>query len=582
MKAYKIFYFFILILFTGQALTFGESIEYYYGIIDEITRSKDYGSGIIKLENAIKEHPNEPGFHSNLVYWLINDKQYDRAVILGETFANNFPSDKYVLDSYRCALVNSGWYFFNLKNFQSALRIFYSAAKKYPDDGDSKLGYACTLLELKKYSQAINLLEAGIKNHPDNRHFGQNLAWAYIRYSFDNFDNLGAERLSNYAEKSLEYGDKNNPQLYSSLVNIYTRLKKFTAAENLLNTASLKFPDSIDINLSGFWLLMNSSEWYRENKNYREAVESLKKLYIHADKLKMDYEPGMTFRHLAISRINTSVHQMIEEICPYWKKFTIDELARANSLLASLKKDLPSEIGFITKSLTGHILYREGKTSDASIMLSNAYDDALKIDIAKNFNYSEPVIISFPMRGIYHAGNINSDKYITHMGLNRNCYDISGCDEKGSELIDSKKPHGSVLKEWLGYGRPIFSPVSGRVIEAVDSNPDDKPFPERPGRGNYLYIRDPKGRIFVFYHIKQKSLKVNKDDEINAGRHLADLGNSASTSPHLHFAVYSKDWIVTLPVFFINYTLIDENGKTFMPMGRPGSGKKEMEIIEAR
>ncbi|MCU0847358.1 MAG: peptidoglycan DD-metalloendopeptidase family protein [Spirochaetes bacterium] len=582
MKACKIIFPIIIILFTAKALTFGETIEYYYGVVDDIKRSKDYGSGINKLETAIKEFPNEPGFHSNLVYWFINYKQFDRAIKLGEASVNKFPSDKYVLDSYRCALVNSGWYFFNLKNYESALRNFYTAAKKYPTDGDSKLGYACTLLELKKYRPAITLLEEGIKNHPDNHYFSQNLAWAYLRYSFDNFDNLGAERLSAYAEKSLEYGDRNNPRLYSSLVNIYTKLKKFTVAENLHNSASSRFPDSIDINLSGFWLLINSSEWYRENKKYEEAVESMKKLYIQTEKLKMDYEPGMTYRHLAISRFSTSVHQMIEEICPYWKKFTLEESTRASSLLASLKKDLPSEIGFIMKSLSGHILYREGKTSDAAIMLSNAYDDALKLDIAKNGNYSEPVIISFPMRGIYNAGNINSNKYITHMGLNRNCYDISGSDEKGSEMIDAKKSRGSVLKEWLGYGRPIFSPVNGRVLDAVDTNPDNSPFQERLGRGNYLYIRDPKGRIFVFYHIKQKSLRVKKDDEINAGKQLAELGNSASTSPHLHFAVYSKDWIVTLPVFFINYTLIDENGKTFIPMGRPGSGKKEMEIIESR
>ena len=82
--------------------------------------------------------------------------------------------------------------------------------------------------------------------------------------------------------------------------------------------------------------------------------------------------------------------------------------------------------------------------------------------------------------------------------------------------------------------------------------------------------------------MKKGTVKFNKGDRVKKGAVIGELGNSASTSPHLHFGVYSADWIVSRPVFFVNYTSIKDGKRVFMKSGKPGISNEDYELIEVK
>jgi murein DD-endopeptidase MepM/ murein hydrolase activator NlpD len=113
-----------------------------------------------------------------------------------------------------------------------------------------------------------------------------------------------------------------------------------------------------------------------------------------------------------------------------------------------------------------------------------------------------------------------------------------------------------------------------------DGHPDDRPYTESPGKGNYIDIRTDDGRILHFYHIQRGSAMVKKGERVNNGARIARLGNSSSFTPHLHFGVYSRDWLVSHPVFFTDYHVIENGEKRHVTRGQPSINLENQEIIE--
>ena len=108
---------------------------------------------------------------------------------------------------------------------------------------------------------------------------------------------------------------------------------------------------------------------------------------------------------------------------------------------------------------------------------------------------------------------------------------------------------------------PIFSPVDGLVISLEDKVVDHAPTKESQYHfdGNHVTIRDSRGYLYVFVHNKQHSAWVKPGDPVTAGQKIAELGNTSSTVPHLHFGVWSEDWTVTIPVRFAQYSEITKH-----------------------
>lgn len=98
-------------------------------------------------------------------------------------------------------------------------------------------------------------------------------------------------------------------------------------------------------------------------------------------------------------------------------------------------------------------------------------------------------------------------------------------------------------EDWFCFGTPIKAVAKGKVINVIDSIPDNK----TPGKidykitkynigGNSVYIDMGDGYIAYYAHFKHKSITVKVGDTVDVGTILGMIGNSGqSTAPHLHF-----------------------------------------------
>ena len=77
-------------------------------------------------------------------------------------------------------------------------------------------------------------------------------------------------------------------------------------------------------------------------------------------------------------------------------------------------------------------------------------------------------------------------------------------------------------------GIPIKSPIDGEVTKIAY---------EPGGYGNYLQIRDSKGKYHLFAHL-DKTPKLELGNKIKAGQEIAEVGSSGlSSGPHLHYQI---------------------------------------------
>ncbi|PKL16681.1 MAG: hypothetical protein CVV49_15040 [Spirochaetae bacterium HGW-Spirochaetae-5] len=554
----------------------------YYSIIEKTYQNKKYSEGITSLEKAIKEYPDEANFYSNLIFMYCYDKRFSDAVKLGSSVINRFPDNKYIPESYRWGLAGLGWEKFNSKDFAGSLKIFKSAYDLFPEEKDVLNGYGSALRENKKYNDAVEILEKGYKRFPEDRYIKENLSWSYYHLSEQVHKNGDFAKGEILLKKFFELGDKNNPDVWASYLYRCRGLELYDEGIALLPEARKRFKDHVEIYKAGYWLHWNYTYDRKKYVEYRDMISGIKDLCRYSEEMDLAHESGMSYHHMAVSIAHIYIFDMIERICPYWKKFNDDEKKKSYGLLENFKKNIPVELKFIEHNLTGMILYRENRVNESYAEFEAAYREALKLPFAGKFKYSEPVYIEVPMKGYIASTAVESRKYITHMGLNRNCYDLFGADEAGNQVKKGVDPYRSKLGDWYGFGTSIYSPVDGVVHEMENDNNDDIPFPRSMKRGNFVYLKTEDGSIFNFYHLKKGSVKFKKGDKIRKGAVIGELGNSASTSPHLHFGVYSADWIVSRPVYFINYTSIKDGKRVFIKNGKPGIDNENYELIEVK
>lgn len=552
----------------------------YYRIIDQSYKSKSYGAGIAAMERAVREYPDEPNFFSNLMSFYCHEKRFNDALRVGDGAMRKFPDHGYTRDAYRWALIGLGWQKFEKKEIAASHGLFEKAFKMFPGDGDVINGYGCALREMKEYRKAAGVLEKGLEKFPSHAYIRQNLSWTYLGIADGLIKENRMDEARPFVNKFFELGDANDPNIHANYLYRCSHLRMYAGGRDKLAAAIVKFGLTDDIYKSGFWLIFNSAESRRTSGDFEGAVGELGEMCGFASKKEMPYEHGMTYQHFAVSAAHTGIYSMIETICPYWRKFAAGEKSRAEKLLETLSRTMPPEFAFIRHNLKGHILYRENRVAEAHVELEKAYAGAMALPFAAKFRYGEKVVVPAPLKGVYGAANCLSAKYITHMGLNRHCYDFFGVDAAGNGLKRRVDPAASRLEDWYGFGDAVYSPVGGTVIAAEGGNRDDPPFPKDQGRGNYVQVLGDDNRIYNFFHFMHGSLKVKKGDAVRPGQELAKLGNSSSTSPHLHFSVYSRDWIVTHPVYFTNYRRRSDGA--VVPEGMPGAGKAEPEIIETR
>lgn len=86
------------------------------------------------------------------------------------------------------------------------------------------------------------------------------------------------------------------------------------------------------------------------------------------------------------------------------------------------------------------------------------------------------------------------------------------------------------------FGEPVYSPCTGRIVEALDGLPDlPPPQSDRENlEGNFVIVACD-GAWIVLAHFRQGSVRVQAGDAVAVGDRLGEVGNSGNTDePHLH------------------------------------------------
>lgn len=173
----------------------------------------------------------------------------------------------------------------------------------------------------------------------------------------------------------------------------------------------------------------------------------------------------------------------------------------------------------------------------------------------------QPVVVSLPFAGRWLTRNSPARRVPSHgtdlMGT-RYAIDFVGVDELGRTathtdwrtFLATEPPD-----RYLGFGRPILSPVDGVVVGTHDgeSDHDGRRSPIRLAgyaltqaarvraglaavAGNHVLVACRERRAVVaLVHLRRGSLRVVVGEEVVTGQVLAECGNSGnSTQPHVH------------------------------------------------
>lgn len=86
------------------------------------------------------------------------------------------------------------------------------------------------------------------------------------------------------------------------------------------------------------------------------------------------------------------------------------------------------------------------------------------------------------------------------------------------------------------YGDPVYSPLTGTVVDTAGHFPDLTPgerMPDHPA-GNHVWLRRDSLYV-VLAHLQEGSVRVTPGDHVQVGERLAAVGNTGNTTePHLH------------------------------------------------
>ena len=148
-----------------------------------------------------------------------------------------------------------------------------------------------------------------------------------------------------------------------------------------------------------------------------------------------------------------------------------------------------------------------------------------------------PVDLAFPLKGgtyhVVHGGSAVQINYHNEYLPQQYALDIvklTGWGGRAGGIYPKE------LDSYAIYGEALYSPCTGKVVEARHDMPDlippetDSKYPE----GNYVNI-DCEGVNVLIAHMKEGSSTLAVGDPVEKGQEIGLVGNSGNTSePHLH------------------------------------------------
>lgn len=552
--------------------------------------------GLKLFERAYKLNPDDEGNYSGYGYFLKENSLYDKANEVLKSGMTKFPDSKNIRDTYIYSLIKQGWEEYSINNFDKARDLFFTAFGIDRNNEETILAYGSVLKEKKEYQKAIELLEYGYAKYKGNKWYKPNLISAYINYA----DALVKENKLDFAEIYFKKAENLDPLDEWFLLNygLFLRQKKeYAESLKALETGADLYPNNIYFKDNIKYLYYNYAEYYRSKKDYKTALkifqESLTKyssdmwLNFNASdclsSLKRYEESLVLLKKSAVIR-NTDKNISEKDI----ESSGLGIYNNLNTILFSYAAKNRFKEGFgiiddfeklfdekyLIMNLRGIFLYYSGDKKKGIALSNQAYD----IMIKERFQYLKEITIEFPLKGIVltSTGNLSPD-YISHAGFNRYCFDFMGSDEYGATLKTKVTGPGN-NEDYYGFGLPIYSPIDG-VVESVIDDFDDIPpaYETKLLEGNSIVLRDADGYHYLFYHNMKGSPMFKVDDSVKKGDILARIGNNGiTTAPHLHFGVYSPDWLASLPVKFTEYSIVKDDKLEYVNNKTP----LNMEVIK--
>ncbi len=177
------------------------------------------------------------------------------------------------------------------------------------------------------------------------------------------------------------------------------------------------------------------------------------------------------------------------------------------------------------------------------------------------FNKEDIVNLSFPFKDgdyyVAHGGNSSILNYHNSSPYMKYAIDMVKLNEFGFRA-DGLFP--KQLEKYKIYGEKVFSPCSGKVIEAVDGREDYPPgiyMPnKRKAQANYIIIETGNIRVRMV-HFQKDSIKVQAGDNVKDGQLIGLVGDSGlSFEPHLHMHVTQNGYGVK---FMLNGKYLKRN-----------------------
>jgi urea transporter len=137
----------------------------------------------------------------------------------------------------------------------------------------------------------------------------------------------------------------------------------------------------------------------------------------------------------------------------------------------------------------------------------------------------------------------------THQGPWRYAYDFVITDAQGA----THRGDGLRVEDYLAFGKPVLSPVRGRVVQVVDAYPDNPiGITDRTHNwGNLVILKDDRGFFVELSHFAQGSIRVKEGEWVERGALLGLCGNSGySPQPHIHVQVQTSEQVGAPTVSF--------------------------------
>jgi tetratricopeptide (TPR) repeat protein len=522
---------------------------------------------IAVLKKGMADFPENAQIPGNLVSsylsygWdFYNAKDFSKAVELFREARALKPDDEYCLNAYGVGLRETG-------ALQEAIGVLETGYKKYPanaylkgnllwtyllkanrekesvlknpspnktgldavetwfqkagavDAGNESylLNYGIFLNDVKRYDEALAVLEKGERLFPADPFFTGN-----IQFSFQ-------EKERGLAAK-----------------------KEYAVAIDVITKARQRFPDEA-------WFLIDLVNDYFALKDYGRSGDALVEFALK--KNLQEYRKPLEYNkeELVYFRVSPLV----------WKFAEQSDFKSGFSLIDKIAAAYPD--AYFISEMRGILFFLSGEKEKGIALVNKAYDQYAAV----HPEAKKTITISLPLRGTYLVYGNNRGDSVTHAGVNRFCYDFMGANVHGEIVKPGVVFPGEKNADYYGFGTDILCPVDGVIEDVIDRYDDMKPraIPVL-GDGNMITVTDDAGYHYVFAHLRKGSTKVVKGQHVKTGAKLGEMGNTGySAYPHFHFGVYTADWRVSLEVQFSSYKLIGKNGEEkLMTMGVPQTG----------